>query len=90
MDFENEEDCTETEKQFLLQPDDTNTKYVYVNTRVDYQHRSTSLEHIALYDYIRFYRKKIIDAKDRKYLETQSTMETIQSKDPRRGRPLFD
>ncbi len=80
----------ETEEQFLLQPDDTNTKYVYVNTRLDYQHRSKSLDYICLYDYIRFYRKKPIDAKDREYLKTQSTPKNIQSKDVRRGRPASE
>ena len=48
----------ETEEQFLLQPAELNTKYVYVNTRIDYQYRSASLHNICLYDYIRFYRKK--------------------------------
>jgi hypothetical protein len=38
VDFGNEENCMKTEEQFLLQPDDTNTQYVYVNTRIDYQH----------------------------------------------------
>ena len=77
----------ETEEQFLLQPAETNTKYVYVNTRVDYQHRSASLDNMCLYDYICLYRKKPIDARDRKQLETQSELRNIQSKDPQRGRP---
>jgi hypothetical protein len=80
----------ETEEQFLLQPDDTNTKYVYVNTRIDYQHRSTSLDNICLYDYIRFYRKKPIDAKDRKYLKIQSASKNTESEDVRRGRPASE
>jgi hypothetical protein len=80
----------ETEEQFLLQPAETTTRYVYVNTRVDYQHRSTSLDNICLYDYIRCYRKKPIDAKDRKQLEAQSTAKSMELKDPRRGRPLSE
>lgn len=90
VDFENEENCIETEEQFLLQPDATNTKYVYVNTRVDYQHRSRSLDCICLYDYVRFYRKKPIDAKDKKYLKNQSASKNIQSEDIRRGRPASE
>ena len=61
----------EIEEQFLLQTAETNTKYVYVNTRVDYQHRSESLDNMCLYDYISFYRKKPIDAKDRKQLKAR-------------------
>lgn len=87
VDVENEENCIESEEQFLLEPDDTNTKYVYVNTRIDYQYRSSSLENICLYDYIRFYRKKPIDAKDRKYLKIQSAPKNLQVEDVRRGRP---
>lgn len=87
-DLDNEENCVETEEQFQLQPDETNSKYVYVNTRVDYQHRSSSLDCIWLYEYVRYYRKKPIDAKDRKYLEDQSIRKDIQSADNvRRGRP---
>lgn len=77
----------ESEEQFLLEPTDTKTKYVYVNTRVDYQYRSTSLDNICLYDFIRFYRKKPIDAKDQKYLKTQLTSKNVDSEDVRRGRP---
>ena len=80
----------ETDEQFLLQADETNTKYVYVNTRIDYQNRSTSLDYICLYDYIRLYRKKPMDEKDRKYLKTQSAPKIIQSKDVRRGRPASE
>ena len=70
-DFENEENCMGTEEQFLLQPDDTNTQYVFVNTRIDYQYRSESLDGICLYDYVGLHRKKPVDAKDRKYLKDQ-------------------
>lgn len=88
MDLGNEENCMEAEEQFLLQSDNTNTQYVYVNTRVDYQHRSTSLDTICLYDYIRYYRKKSTDEKDRKYLKDQSSPKDIQSQETvRRGRP---
>lgn len=86
-DFDDEENCMGTEEQFLLQPTDTSTKYVYVNTRIDYQYRSISLDNICLYDYIRFYRKKSIDTKDRKYLDTQMKSKNVESEYLRRGRP---
>ncbi|CAF4403075.1 unnamed protein product, partial [Rotaria magnacalcarata] len=90
MDIESEESCIETEEQFSLQFDEASTRYVYVNTRVDYQHRSASLDDICLYDYIRFYRKKPIDAKDRKQLEAQAATKSVESKEPRRGRPFSE
>jgi hypothetical protein len=90
MDVGTEENCLETEEQFLLQPDETKTKYVYVNTRVDYQYRSASLDDMCLYEYIRFYRKKIIDTKDRKQLEAQLTTKNNEIKTPRRGRPVSE
>lgn len=90
MDLACEENCIETEEQFLLVPDETKTKYVYVNTRVDYQYRSASLDNMCLYDYIRFYRKKPIDAYDRKQLEVQPAAESIRTREPRRGRPVSD
>lgn len=89
-DFENEESCVETEEQFLLQPAETNTKYVYVNTRIDYQYRSVGLNDMCLYDYIRFYRKKPIDANDRKRMNTQSTVTNTASTNRRRGRPFSE
>jgi hypothetical protein len=77
----------ETEEQFLLQPAETSTKYVYVNTRVDYQYRSASLDNMCLYDYMSFYRKKSIDARDRKQLKAQLEAKSTESRDSRRGRP---
>ena len=62
-------------------------KYVYVNTRVDYQHRSVSLDDMCLYDYISFYRKKPIDARDRKQLKAQSEAKSTEPSESRRGRP---
>ena len=86
----NEENCTETEEQFLLQPAETNTKYVYVNTRVDYQYRSALLDNMCLYDYLSLYRKKPIDAKDRKQLKAQLEARSTEPKDSRRGRPVSE
>lgn len=90
IDCPDEESCVEVEEQFLIQPNETKTKYVYVNTRVDYQFRSIALDDICLYDYIRLFRKKPMDANDRKYLNSQLTTSTTQSEEPRRGRPLSE
>ncbi|CAF4062556.1 unnamed protein product, partial [Adineta steineri] len=90
IDIDDSDNCIETEEQFLLQPAGTNNKYVYVNTRVDYQHRSTALDNICLYDYIRLYRKKPVDARDRKQSKAQAEMRSVQSKDSQRGRPLSE
>lgn len=90
VDIDSEENCMETDEQFLLQPAETNTRYVYVNTRVDYQYRSASLDSMCLYDYISFYRKKPIDAKDRQQLKGQLEANDTESRNPRRGRPVSE
>ena len=89
-DIEGEENCMETEEQFLLQTAETNTKYVYVNTRVDYQHRSESLDNMCLYDYISFYRKKPVDSNDRKQLKARLEANNNEPTDSRRGRPISE
>lgn len=81
-----DESCIEAEEPFLLQSDETRTKYVYVNSRLDYQYRSASLDDMCLYNYVSFYRKKLIDATDRKHLASESAPKNIEPKDPRRGR----
>jgi hypothetical protein len=86
--LENEnEHCVESEEQFILQPDESATKYVLVNGRIDYQCRSAALDTMCLYDYIRFYRKKPMDANDQKQLQAQAASKSGEPKDPRRGRP---
>ncbi len=46
------------------------------------------MDSICLYDYVRYYRKKPIDAKDRTYLKDHSIPKDIQSEENvRRGRP---
>ena len=80
----------DAEEQFLLQPDESKTKYVYVNTRVDYQYRSATLNDMCLYDYTRFYRKKTIDAQDRKRLETQTILKSSDTRNTHRGRPISE
>lgn len=80
----------ETEELFLLQPDETKTKYVYVNTRVDYQYRSMALDTMCLYDYMRFYRTKRIDSQDQKQIEAQTTLKNNESRNAHRGRPASE
>lgn len=74
----------------MLQPGESSTKYVYVNTRVDYQHRSSSLDNLCLYDYISLYRKKPIDARDRKQLKTSLETTSAKGANSRRGRPASE
>ena len=77
----------DTEEPFLLQPTESSTRYVFVNSRIDYQYRSLALESISLYDYARFYRKKPITANDRKQFEAQTTANRNERDHPNRGRP---
>ena len=77
----------DTEEQFFLQPSESSTKYVFVNSRIDYQYRSSALESISLYDYARFYRKKPITANDRKQVEAQTMAKQNEQEHPNRGRP---
>ncbi|CAF4345383.1 unnamed protein product, partial [Rotaria magnacalcarata] len=53
FDEEQEEDTKQTEEQFLLEPTETKNgaKFVMVNTRLDYQHRSKDLTALCLYDF---------------------------------------
>ena len=80
----------DTEEQFLVQPSESATKYVLVNSRIDYQYRSSALESMSLYDYARYYRKKPITANDRKQLQAQTTANRNEKEQPNRGRPPVD
>lgn len=77
----------DAEEQFLLQPSESASRYVFVNSRIDYQYRSSALENMSLYDYVRFYRKKPIDANDRKQFQAQTTANRNEREHPTRGRP---
>ncbi|CAF1367968.1 unnamed protein product, partial [Didymodactylos carnosus] len=48
---------------------------------------SATRYNISLYDYVRFYRKKLIDANDRKQFEAQTTAKQNEREHPNRGRP---
>ena len=77
----------DAEEQFLLQPSESASRYVFVNSRIDYQYRSSALESISLYDYARFYRKKPINANDRKQFQAQTAANRNEQEHPNRGRP---
>ena len=80
----------DAEEQFLLQPSESATRYVFVNSRIDYQYHSSALENISLYDYVRFFRKKPINANDRKQFQAQTTTKRNEQEHPNRGRPPVD
>ena len=77
----------DAEEQFLLQPSESASRYVFVNSRIDDQYRSSALESVSLYDYARFYRKKPINAKDRKQFQAQTAANQNEQEHPNRGRP---
>ena len=87
MSDEDEEVVNDTGEQFLLQPSETPTEYVFVNTRVDYQYRSSALQNVSLYDYVRYYRKKPINTNDRKQYQAQAAAKRDEQEQPGRGRP---
>lgn len=68
-DDEQEEDVKETEEQFVLEPAENGNRYVMVNTRLDYQHRSAHLAETCLYDFVSHFHKKVIDKTDRRVLK---------------------
>lgn len=68
-DEEQEQDVKETEENFILEPADNGSRYVLVNTRLDYQHRSQDLNTLCLYDFVSQYHKKVIDQSDRRILK---------------------
>ncbi|CAF4178953.1 unnamed protein product, partial [Adineta steineri] len=72
-------------EQFLIEPSDDN-KIVLINTRIDYELRSNKLENYCLYDYISWFKKKIMDKNDQNFLA--QTKEQIVSAS--RGRPAND
>ena len=77
----------DAKEQFLLQPSESATRYVFVSCRIDYQYRSSGLENISLYDYARFYQKKPINANDRKQFQAQTAAKGNEQEHPNRGRP---
>lgn len=69
-----EEHTDDTEEQFLLETVQTKSgdRFVMVNTRIDYQHRSKDLASTCLYDFVSHFHKKSIDNSDRRLLKNVS------------------
>ncbi|CAF0766459.1 unnamed protein product [Adineta steineri] len=65
-------------------------KYIFSGSDAKALYRSASLDDMCLYDYIRFYRKKLLDTKDRKQLHAQSIITNNEPRNPRRGRPVSE
>ncbi|CAF2052854.1 unnamed protein product [Rotaria magnacalcarata] len=80
FDEEQEEDTKETEEQFLLEPTQTKNgdRFVMVNTRLDYQHRSKDFTALCLYDFVRHFYKKTIDKSDRRLIKNANRSEGEQ------------
>ena len=77
FDEEQEEDTKQTEERFLLEPTQTKNgaKFVMVNTRLDYQHRSKDLTALCLYDFVSHFHKKLIDKSDRRLIKNTNGSE---------------
>ncbi|CAF4614307.1 unnamed protein product, partial [Rotaria socialis] len=77
IDEEQEEDTKQTEEQFLLELTETKNgaKFVMVNTRLDYQHRSKDLTALCLYDFVSHFHKKLIDKSDRRLIKSVNESE---------------
>ncbi|CAF4746594.1 unnamed protein product, partial [Rotaria sp. Silwood2] len=76
--YEDEEDeAKETVLQFLLEPTQmkNGNRYVMMNTRLDYQHRSKDLTELCLYDFVSHFPKKVIDKSDRHLLKNANGYE---------------
>lgn len=72
------------EEQFQVESSENKKDFVLVNTRIDYQYRSNSLNNISLYEFVSMFYKKKINAGDLKHLSR-----TIPSEDQsiQKGRP---
>lgn len=75
MDDEEQQDVTEIEEQFLLEPVDYGKEYVLVNTRLDYQYRSKNLNDVCLYEFVSGYHKRLADQSDHRILKETSALE---------------
>ncbi|CAF3407623.1 unnamed protein product [Rotaria socialis] len=77
FDEEQEEDTKQTEEQFLSEPTQTKNgaRFVMVNTRLDYQHRSQDLTALCLYDFASHFHTKLIDKSDRHLIKNANGSE---------------
>ena len=74
LDEDEPESTKDTEEQFLLEPVQAKNgeRYVMVNTRLDYQHRSNDLASTCLYDFVSHLHKETIDKSNRRLLNNAS------------------
>ena len=73
------------QEQFQVQSTGYDKNYVLVNTRIDYQYRSDTLNDMCLYDFVStLYKKKMTEA-DLRYLSVHTASRETEGN--RRGRP---
>ena len=80
------DDENNDEENFQIQSTDYDKNYVLVNTRIDYQYRSDSLNGMCLYNFVSTVYKKKMNASDLKYLSANTTSRETEGN--RRGRPV--
>ena len=86
-DFDDEviKDDNNDEEHFHIQSVENDKNFVLVNTRIDYQYRSNTLNSVCLYDFVSAFYKKKLNAADAKYLSVTSTADNERGN--RKGRP---
>ena len=78
------DDENHDEELFQIQSSENDTKFVLVNTRIDYQYRSANLNNMCVYDFVSTLYKKKMNATDVKHLS--NIAESVQDAN-QRGRP---
>ena len=73
------------EEDFQIQLTENDKRYVLVNTRIDYQHRSGKLNKMCLYDFVSILYKKKMNPSDLKHLF--KTAVSMEEKANEKGRP---
>ena len=73
------------EEDFQIQLTENDKRYVLVNTRIDYQHRSDKLNKMCLYDFVSILYKKKMNPSDLKHLF--KTAVSMEEKANEKGRP---
>ena len=76
---------TNDEEHFQIQSAENETKYVLVNTRIDYQYRTDRISNICLYDFVGAFYKKKMNESDLKYLSKKTAW--VKEKTDQKGRP---
>ncbi|CAM4986460.1 unnamed protein product, partial [Rotaria socialis] len=79
------DDDNNNEEEFHIQLGENDQRYVLVNTRIDYQYRSDSINNMCLYDFVSILYKKKMNTSDLKYLF--KTAVSMEEKVSQKGRP---